>query len=130
MADSVFTKIIKGELPCHKIYEDDRTIAFLTIEPVRDGHALVVSKKQVDHYMDLPDEDYQALWQTVRKVSKKIRSQTDKERVAVVVEGIDVPHAHVHLIPFSRGDSLQPDPDNPGNSDPDHLAKIAAELKI
>jgi len=128
MEESVFTKIIKGELPCHKIYEDDLTIAFLTIAPVRDGHTLVVSKKQIDHYLDLPSEDYEALWQTVQKVGKKIRETMGKERVGVVIKGIDVPHTHVHLIPFDSSESLGADEVPRGNANQDHLAQIAARL--
>lgn len=128
MEESVFTKIIKGELPCHKIYEDDLTIAFLTIAPVRDGHTLVVSKKQIDQYLDLPTEDYEALWKTVNKVGRRIRESMGKERVGVVIKGVDVPHTHVHLIPFDSGQSLGADEIPKGNTDQDHLTKIAASL--
>ncbi len=107
MQDSVFTKIIKGEIPCHKVYEDDKTLAFMTIEPARDGHTLVISKRQVDQYIDLPDEDYEAVWRTVKKVAQRIRDVMGKERVGIVVKGIDVPHFHVNLIPFDSGESLR-----------------------
>ncbi len=128
MEDSVFTKIIKGELPCHKVYEDEKTIAFLTIGPVRDGHTLVVPKIQVDQYIDLPDEDYEALWRTVKKVAKRIRDVSGKERVGVVIKGIDVPHAHVHLVPFDHDEPLKADVFI--NEDPNHekLAEIAKKF--
>jgi histidine triad (HIT) family protein len=109
MEDSLFTKIIKGEIPSHKLYEDEKTIAFLTIQPVREGHTLVVPKVQVDQYIDLPDEDYDALWRTVKRVAAHLRTVTSKERIGVVIKGIDVPHAHVHLIPFDKGESLKAD---------------------
>ncbi len=109
MEESIFTKIIKGEIPAHKLYEDEKTVAFLTIQPVREGHTLVVPKVQVDQYIDLPDEDYDALWHTVKKVAAHLRSITGKERIGVVIKGIDVPHAHVHLIPFDKGESLKAD---------------------
>lgn len=126
--DSVFTKIIKGEIPCHKVYEDDLTIAFLTIGPVRDGHTLVIPKIQIDQYMDLPQEDYDAMWKTVKKVAARIRDVMGKERVGVVIKGIDVPHAHVHLIPFNPGEGLRAD--DPVEANPDHnkLAGIAKKL--
>lgn len=127
MADSIFTKIIKGEIPCHKVYEDELTIAFLTIQPVRDGHTLVVSKKQVDQYMDLPEEDYLTLWKTVQKVAKRIREVVGKERVGVAIKGIDVPHTHVHLIPFNRGEGLNAD-DAPAIAPDEKLAEMAKKL--
>ena len=68
--DSIFTKIIKGEIPSHKIYEDERTLAFVDINPIQPGQVVVVSKAQVDSFMDLADEDYSALWQTVRNVAR------------------------------------------------------------
>ncbi|HEU5122116.1 MAG TPA: HIT domain-containing protein [Candidatus Saccharimonadales bacterium] len=128
MEDSIFTKIIKGDIPAHKIYEDEKTIAFLTIQPVREGHTLVVPKIQVDQYIDLPDEDYDALWRTVKKIAARIREVTGKERVGVVIKGIDVPHAHVHLIPFNKGESLKAD-GAPAIVSSDILAPIAEKLR-
>jgi histidine triad (HIT) family protein len=130
MQDSVFTKIIKGEIPCYKVYEDDKTIAFLTIGPVRDGHTLVVPKVQVDQYIDLPDEDYEALWRTVKKVAKHIRDVMGKERVGVVIKGIDVPHAHVHLVPFDGNEPLKADEPIEENPDHESLAAIARRLAM
>src|SRR5690349_18892417 len=109
MEESIFTKIINGEIPAEKVYEDDKTIAFLTIQPVREGHTLVVPKVQVDQYIDLPDDDYDAMWRTVKKVAARIREVTGKERVGIVIKGIDVPHAHVHLIPFNKGEAIKAD---------------------
>lgn len=129
MEDSIFTKIIKGEIPAHKVYEDDKTIAFLTIQPVREGHTLVVPKMQVDQYIDLTDADYDAMWRTVKKVAARIREVTRKERVGVVIKGIDVPHAHVHLIPFDRGESLKADGE-PEITPPEVLAPMAEKLRF
>ncbi len=125
--DSVFTKIIKGEIPCHKVYEDDRVIAFLTIAPIYEGHTLVVPKAQVDQYIDLSDDDYDALWRVVKKVAARIRSVTGKERVGVVIEGVDVPHTHVHLVPFNSNESLKAEA---SSAEPDHvkLAEVAQKL--
>ena len=129
MDDSIFTKIIKGEIPAHKLYEDDKTIAFLTIQPVREGHTLVVPKIQVDQYIDLPDDYYVSMWQTVKKVATRLRDITGKERIGIVIKGIDVPHAHVHLIPFNRGESLKAD-GTPDVVAPEVLASIAEKLRI
>lgn len=129
MQDSVFTKIIKGELPSHKVYEDEQTLAFLTIQPVREGHTLVITKVQVDQYIDVPDEDYEAVWRTVKKVAARIREVTGKERVGIVVKGIDVPHFHVHLIPFDVGESLG-EGDAQEMPSQEELAVVAEKLRI
>ncbi len=100
MQPSIFTQIINGEIPCHKIYEDDRTIAFLDIHPTQPGHVLVVPKVQVDHFDDLDDVDYQALWATVKMVAKAQKKVFGRTRVGIHVIGLDVPHAHVHVLPF------------------------------
>ncbi len=129
MQDSIFTKIIKGEIPAHKLYEDDKTIAFLTIQPVREGHTLVVPKMQVDQYVDLPDEYYDAMWRTVKKVASSVRQGTGKQRVGVVIKGVDVPHAHVHLIPFDKGESLKTD-GTPEVVPSELLASVAEKLRL
>ena len=129
MEASIFTKIINGEISAHTLYEDDKTIAFLTIQPVREGHTLVVPKVQVDQYIDMPDDDYDAMWRTVKKVARRVREVTGKERVGIVIKGIDVPHAHVHLIPFDRGESLKAD-DTPEVVSDEVLAPMAEKLRI
>src|SRR3990167_11370382 len=103
MSDSIFTKIIKGEIPCHKIYEDDKTIAFLDINPLTYGHTLVVPKKQTNHLWDVGDEDYQYLMEIVKKVADRQREVIKPKRVGIVVEGFAVPHAHVHVFPMYGG---------------------------
>ena len=96
---SIFTQIIKGEIPCYKIYEDDKTFAFLDIHPETLGHTLVIPKLEVDKIYDLPDEDYQALMATVKKLSQHMEKQLGQRTLWKVI-GTDVPHAHVHLTPF------------------------------
>ena len=128
MQDSIFTKIIKGEIPCHKIYEDDRTIAFLDIAPVQPGMTLVVSKTQVAHFEDLSPEDYQALWATVQKVAKRMRHvYPDKAKIAIQVEGLDVDHAHAKVFPIDTPEDFR---SHPKNGEPNHaeLAKLATKL--
>ncbi len=98
---SIFTRIIKGEIPCYKIYEDDKTIAFLDINPETKGHTLVIPKKEVDKIYDLEDEDYRALMQTVKKLSAHLESKLGSRTLWKVI-GTDVPHAHVHLLPFDE----------------------------
>lgn len=98
---SVFTKIINKEIPCYKIYEDDKTIAFLDINPESKGHTLVVPKNEVDKIYDLPDEDYQALMATVKKLSQNMEEKLGTRTLWKVI-GTDVPHAHVHLLPYDE----------------------------
>lgn len=98
---SVFTKIIQGELPCYKIYEDERTFAFLDIEPEAPGHTLVIPKAEVDKVYDLSDEDYQAVWATVKMLAKHFEEVLG-ERTMIKVVGTDVPHAHVHVLPVNE----------------------------
>jgi len=130
MQDSVFTKIIKGEIPCHKIYEDDLTIAFMDINPVQPGMVLVIPKKQIDHFTDLPNEDYEAVMRVVKKVGVKMREVFPDKRIAVMIEGLDVPHAHVKMFPFATATEFRslPDPD----TEPNHmaLAQMAEKLMV
>lgn len=99
MKPSIFTKIINGELPCYKIFEDERTFAFLNINPIQPGHLLVVPKVQVDHLEDLDEEDYYAVMKTVKFLMQHIRDELQVERACLRVEGFEVAHAHVHIIP-------------------------------
>ncbi len=98
---SIFTKIINGQIPCHKIAEDDRFFAFLDIQPTAIGHTLVVPKQEVDYIFDLDDETYQALMAFSKKVAQTIEKAIACKRIGVMVVGLEVPHAHVHLIPLN-----------------------------
>ena len=98
MEDSVFTKIIKGELPSHKVYEDDSTLALMPLHPVAQGHVLVIPKTQVDSFYDLENDDYIALMQTVKKIAKRMKEVLGTKRVGLQIVGLDVPQigrAHV-----------------------------------
>ena len=98
---SIFTKIINGEIPCYKIYEDDKTLAFLDINPEVKGHTLVVPKTEVDKIYELEDEDYQALMRTVKKLSAHMEKVLGTRTLWKVI-GTDVPHAHVHLLTYDE----------------------------
>ena len=100
MTDSIFTKIIKGEIPCHKIEENEHFIAFLDIMPLKKGHTLVVPKVQVDYIFDLENQTLGDLMIFAKKVAKKIEAAIPCERIGIAVIGLEVPHAHVHLIPL------------------------------
>lgn len=130
MEQSIFTRIINGEIPCHKIYEDDKTIAFLDIHPIRPGHVLVVSKKQVDNFDDLTDDEYLALFKTVKLISQRVREVLKTKRACLRVEGFDVAHAHIHVIPCNEADDFYNE--NRMQEEPDHdsLAEMANRLKV
>lgn len=128
MQDSIFTKIIKGEIPCHKVHEDDKSLAFMDIDPIQLGMVLVVSKKQVDHIWDLPDEDYRGLMETVREVGRRLQQTfPDKQRIGIIVEGFEVPHVHVKVFPVDNEHEMR---SSPKHTEPDHntLAEIAQKL--
>ncbi|MDO4742311.1 MAG: HIT domain-containing protein [Candidatus Saccharibacteria bacterium] len=111
---SIFTKIINGEIPCYKIYEDEKTFAFLDINPETEGHTLVIPKNEVDKIYDLEDDDYFALMATAKKLSSHLESKTGRRTLWKVI-GTDVPHAHIHLMPFdenwSKDRKLTPSPE-------------------
>ena len=99
---SIFTRIIKGEIPCYKVAEDDRFIAFLDIKPLKAGHTLVVPKQEVDYIFDLDDSTLADLTLFSKKVAEGIKKVVDCKRIGMAVIGLEVPHAHVHLIPLDR----------------------------
>lgn len=130
MEDSIFTKIIKGEIPCHKIYEDEKTIAFLDIDPAVHGHTLVIPKIQVDQFNDLADEDYFAVWKTVKKVANNHQQKLQTDRIGIVIKGVDVPHAHVHIEPFNVGQHLSPGKNGLKKPTEEELALLAEKLRF
>ena len=125
---SIFTKIVNGEVPSHKIYEDDNTLAFLDIFAVIPGHTLVISKKQVEFVWDLEATDYAALMTNVQKVALRLREQLGVKYVGEKIIGVDVPHAHVHLVPFDNPADVHRA--NQENAEPNHeeLAALAEKL--
>lgn len=131
MEDSIFTKIIKGEIPCHKVYEDDYAFGFMDIHPIQPGHILLVAKRQVANFFDLPDEEYQGLMAAVKKVAQRMREVfPDKKRIGVMIEGLEVDHVHVKLFPIDTGEEFRREPDM--TTEPDHaaLAAMAEKLKL
>lgn len=97
---SIFTKIINGEIPCYKIAEDEHHLAFLDINPIAEGHTLVVPKKETDYLFDLEDEVLGGLTAFAKKIAHAIDDSLGTLRTGVIVEGLEVPHAHIHLIPI------------------------------
>lgn len=103
---TIFSKIIQGEIPSYKIAEDERFYAFLDINPLAEGHTLVVPKREVDYLFDLEDDELAAMMVFAKKVAAHIRVAIPCERIGVAVIGLDVPHAHIHLVPISQGGDL------------------------
>lgn len=128
MQDSIFTKIINGEIPSHKIYEDEYTYAFLDIHPVQPGHTLVVPKKQVEFLWDLDDDTYMALQLSAKKIAVHLRTKLGVPYVGQQVIGVDVPHAHIHLIPFTEVAEFRQYPDMTAEPDHELLAELAKKL--
>lgn len=102
---SVFSKIVKGEIPSYKVAEDEKFYAFLDISPLAEGHTLVIPKQETDYIFDIDDKQYQELFLFAKKVSKAISKAIPCKRVGVAVLGMEVPHAHIHLVPLqTEGD--------------------------
>ena len=113
--DSIFTKIINGQLPSHPVWEDDQFFAFLDIHPVQRGHVLLVPKRQVDSIWDLNEAEYSALWIRARFLAGPICQAMHAVRTGIVVEGLAVPHVHVHLIPVFKSNDLDPNRQRPAS---------------
>lgn len=103
---SIFSRIIAGEIPSYKVAEDENYYAFLDINPLTEGHTLVVPKKEVDYLFDLDDSTLAGMILFAKKVARKIEKEIDCKRVAVVVLGLEVPHAHIHLIPIQSEEDV------------------------
>jgi len=98
---SIFTRIVNGEIPSHKLAEDERYFAFLDINPVQKGHALVIPKKEIDHLFDLDDDLLAGMLPFAKQVAAKIKKVIPCDRIGITVIGLEVPHAHMHLIPIN-----------------------------
>jgi histidine triad (HIT) family protein len=124
---TLFTKIINGEIPCHKIWEDDLFFAFLDITPIQPGMTLVVPKQEVAHPFDMTNDAYAALLLAAKQLVPAIQKAAGSTRVGLVIEGLEVPHAHVKLIPISKPADLAQTNAKPAS--PDELAKMAERIR-
>ena len=95
---SVFTQIIQGKLPAYRIFEDDLTLSFLSHAPINPGHTLVITKQEIDYFLDVPSKLYQAVMQHCQTIGPAIQKASGKKRVCMAIQGFEVPHFHVHLI--------------------------------
>ena len=103
---SIFTKIIAGEIPSYNIAEDEKHLAFLDAMPLVEGHCLVIPKAETDLIFDLSNDDFKDLWSFAQTVAKKMEKAFPTKRIAVAVIGLEVPHAHIHLVPINRSEDL------------------------
>lgn len=125
--DCVFCKIIKGEIPCHKIYESNDFLCFLDINPITEGHVLLIPKKHFEYVFDMPEKEYLKLFKESQLIANKLKNATKVKRIGLAIEGFAVPHVHLHLVPLTKGNQL-----NPENAKPlkhDELMKIADKIK-
>ena len=99
---SIFSKIVRNEIPSYKVYENENFLAFLDINPLKKGHTLVIPKIEVDYIFDLESKEYQELWNFAKLVAKGMKRVIKCERISIVVMGLEVPHAHIHLIPLDN----------------------------
>jgi histidine triad (HIT) family protein len=128
MDNCIFCKIISGEIPCYKVYEDENFLAFLDIHPLNPGHTLLIPKKHIQWVDDY--EPYAEFWQTARTLSRIIQSKLNPVIVSYIVYGLGVPHAHIHLVPKYKGDDhvggIQPN--NVKSISPDKMKEIADKI--
>ncbi len=126
---SIFTRIVNGEIPAYKVAEDDRYFAFLDIAPTAKGHTLVIPKKEVDYIFDLDDNTYTGLQLFAKRVAKGLKKAIPCQKVGVMVLGLEVPHAHIHLVPMQSEADLLHFSDKKTFSDEEfkELARLIAE---
>ncbi len=125
--DCVFCKIVKGEIPCHKIYESNNYLCFLDINPITEGHVLLIPKKHIDYVFDMHRNEYSRLFLEAKMIAEKLKKATNVKRIGITIEGFAVPHVHIHLVPLTKGNQL-----NPENAKPlshDKLITIADKIK-
>lgn len=125
---SLFSRIAAGEIPCHKIAEDERFLAFLDIMPLAVGHVLVIPKKEIDYIFDIDDDTYQALWLFAKKIVKPLKKAIPCKRIGVAVIGLEVPHAHIHLIPLQHVGDINFEKPKMKVSD-EELAAVAEKIR-
>ena len=124
---TLFTKIVKGEIPCHKILEDEDYLAFLDVRPINPGHTLVIPKKEIDYIFDVEDTLLSGLIVFAKKTARMIQKEISCKKVGMMVAGLEVPHVHIHLIPINGVLDL-----NFANAKPtpmEELAKVAERIR-
>jgi histidine triad (HIT) family protein len=124
---TIFTKIIQGEIPCHKIAENENYFAFLDIHPIKPGHTLVIPKKEVDYIFDINDEALSGLMIFAKKIALAIQKSVTCTRIGIMVAGLEVPHCHIQLVPFNNAGDLNFA--NAKSASNEELLKTAEEIR-
>lgn len=125
---SIFSKIVAGEIPCHKVAENDHFLAFLDINPIKKGHVLVIPKNETDYIFDIEDKELAQMMIFAKSVASKIKNVLPCDRVGIAVIGLEVPHAHIHLIPINTMDDMN-FANEKLNLSKEELASIAEKLR-
>ncbi len=125
---TIFSRIVAGEIPCYKVAENDRFFAFLDIAPLAKGHTLVIPKREVDYFYDLEDDELAEMIVFAKQIAKKIQATTQCKKVATVVLGLEVPHAHIHLVPMNTEKDVDFSKDKLSLT-PEEFANIAESLR-
>ncbi len=128
MTDCIFCKIVAGEIPCHKVWEDEQHVAFLDIHPMREGHTLLVPKLHASYLFELDENAYRSLLQAAKTVAGPLKEAMHVPRIGVAVEGFEVDHVHVHLIPLDRGLGAVDFPRTTGDVDHAQLARVSQKI--
>ena len=123
---SIFTRIINGEIPCHKLAETDKFLAFLDVRPVAKGHALAIPKEEIDYVFDMDDAELGELMAFAKGVAKAVEAEVPCKKMGIMVAGLEVPHVHVHLIPINAVSDLSFA--NAQAADQEELAELAAKV--
>lgn len=126
MQDCIFCKIVAGEIPSYKVYEDETFFAFLDIKPVNPGHVLLIPKKHTDYIFDLNNSEYSELMLKAKELGITLKKKLESKKIGIVVEGFGVSHVHVHLIPINHANELNPE--RAKEMDKEELKKIALRL--
>ena len=125
---TIFSRIVAGEIPCYKVAENDKFFAFLDIAPLAKGHTLVIPKREVDYFYDLEDDELQEMIVFAKSIAKKIQATTACKKVATVVLGLEVPHAHIHLVPMNTENDVDFKKEKLSLT-PEEFAEIAKSLQ-
>ena len=124
---SIFTKIIRGEIPCHKLYEDEDFFCFLDIRPINPGHALLIPKPEIDYLFEVPDALLSKLLTTAKPIAAAIEAEVSCQRIGLMVAGLEVPHCHLHLVPIQDVHDLSFA--NAKDADADELRTLATRIQ-
>jgi histidine triad (HIT) family protein len=125
MENCIFCKIVKGEIPSVRVWEDDKYLTIMDVNPINPGHVLLIPKSHEEYIFDLEDKNYSDLMIEAKKIAKKIKEKLNPKRVGMAIEGFGVPHIHIHLVPINHGNELNPENAKPSTQkELEEIAKV------